>query len=200
MSDQVKIVVIGDGAVGKTCLLISYVNNEFPRQYVPTVFDNYAINTVVDKKTYSVTLWDTAGQEDFDRLRPLSYPGTDIFLICIAVITPLSLTNAKLKWRSEVQHHCPQTQYMLVGLKTDLRGTSSEVISREDCMAAAREMGAIDYVECSAQLQEGVANVFETAVRHVVAARSGKPSQTAIQASGNTNQTPQKRRGICTLL
>jgi len=199
MSDQVKIVVIGDGAVGKTCLLISYVNNEFPRQYVPTVFDNYAINTVVDKKTYSVTLWDTAGQEDFDRLRPLSYPGTDIFLICIAVVTPLSLTNAKLKWRSEVQHHCPQTQYMLVGLKTDLRGSSSEVISREECMAAAREMGAIDYVECSAQLQEGVANVFETAVRHVVCARNGKPSQTAIQSPGNNNPAPQKRRG-CVLL
>jgi len=199
MSDQVKIVVIGDGAVGKTCLLISYVNNEFPRQYVPTVFDNYAINTVVDKKTYSVTLWDTAGQEDFDRLRPLSYPGTDIFLICLAVTTPLSLTNAKLKWRSEVQHHCPQTQYMLVGLKTDLRGTSSDVISREECIAAAKEMGAIDYVECSAQLQEGVANVFETAVRHVVAARSGKPTQTAIQPSGNTPPPPAKKRG-CTLL
>jgi len=199
MSDQVKIVVIGDGAVGKTCLLISYVNNEFPRQYVPTVFDNYAINTVVDKKTYSVTLWDTAGQEDFDRLRPLSYPGTDIFLICISVTTQLSLTNAKLKWRSEVQHHCPQTQYMLVGLKTDLRGTSSEVLTREECIAAAKEMGAIDYVECSAQLQEGVANVFETAVRHVVAARSGKPTQNAIQAGGNVNPTPQKRK-FCTLL
>jgi len=198
MSDQVKIVVIGDGAVGKTCLLISYVNNEFPRQYVPTVFDNYAINTVVDKKTYSVTLWDTAGQEDFDRLRPLSYPGTDIFLICVAVTTPLSLTNAKLKWRSEVQHHCPQTQYMLVGLKTDLRGTTADALSRDDCMAAAREMGAIDYVECSAQLQEGVANVFETAVRHVVCARSGKPLQTVIQ-NANANPTTQKKRG-CILL
>jgi len=199
MSDQVKIVVIGDGAVGKTCLLISYVNNEFPRQYVPTVFDNYAINTVVDKKTYSVTLWDTAGQEDFDRLRPLSYPGTDIFLICVAVTTPLSLTNAKLKWRSEVQHHCPQTQYMLVGLKTDLRGTTADALSRDDCMAAAREMGAIDYVECSAQLQEGVANVFETAVRHVVCARSGKPLQTVIQ-NPNANPSAQKRNKGCILL
>ena len=88
---------------------------------------------------------------------------------------------------------------MLVGLKTDLRGTSSEVLTREECIAAAKEMGAIDYVECSAQLQEGVANVFETAVRHVVAARSGKPTQNAIQAGGNVNQPPQKRK-FCTLL
>jgi len=175
MSDQVKIVVIGDGAVGKTCLLISYVNNEFPRQYVPTVFDNYAINTTVDKKTYSVTLWDTAGQEDFDRLRPLSYPGTDIFFICVSVTTPQSLVNAKLKWRSEIQHHNPQTPYLLVGLKTDLRSSTPGSLTRADCEAAAAEMGALEYVECSAQLQEGVSEIFETAVRHVVALRSGKP-------------------------
>lgn len=198
MSDQVKIVVIGDGTVGKTCLLISFVNNEFPRQYVPTVFDNYAISTMVDKKTYSITLWDTAGQEDFDRLRPLSYPGTDIFFICIAVTTPLSLTNAKMKWRSEVQHHCPQTQYMLVGLKTDLRDSTPGSLSREECIAAAKEMGAIDYVECSAKLQDGVASVFETAVRHVVAARSGRTSATAVTPTGGPAATPKKR--FCTLL
>lgn len=199
MADQIKIVVIGDGAVGKTCLLISYVNNEFPRQYVPTVFDNYAINTVVDKRTYSITLWDTAGQEDFDRLRPLSYPGTDIFFICISVTSQLSLTNAKLKWRSEVQHHCPQTQYMLVGLKTDLRASAAESISVDECVAAAREMGAIDYVECSAQLQEGVSNVFETAVRHVVAARCGRPTSTVV-APGGTTVVTQNKRSKCTLL
>ena len=113
--------------------------------------------------------------------------------------SPLSLTNAKLKWRSEVQHHCPQTQYMLVGLKTDLRATTPEAISVDDCVAAAREMGAIDYVECSAQLQQGVSNVFETAVRHVVAARSGRPTATAVGPGGTTTPTQTKRRG-CTLL
>lgn len=138
------------------------------------------------------------GQEDFDRLRPLSYPGTDIFFICISVTTPLSLTNAKMKWRSEVQHHCPQTQYMLVGLKTDLRETTPGSLSREECIAAAKEMGAIDYVECSAKLQDGVASVFETAVRHVVAARSGRTSATAVAPAGAPAATPKKR--FCTLL
>lgn len=138
------------------------------------------------------------GQEDFDRLRPLSYPGTDIFFICIAVTTPLSLTNAKMKWRSEVQHHCPQTQYMLVGLKTDLRESTPGSLSREECIAAAKEMGAIDYVECSAKLQDGVASVFETAVRHVVAARSGRTSATAVAPAGSSGTTPKKR--FCTLL
>lgn len=81
-----KITTVGDGMVGKTCLLITYATNEFPDEYVPTVFDNHTCQiTDEDDETYTVTLWDTAGQEDYDRLRPLSYPQTDVFLICFSV-------------------------------------------------------------------------------------------------------------------
>ena len=77
---NLKIVAVGDGAVGKTSLLMSYSNNRFPRDYVPTVFDNYSRDVLVDDQEVQMNLWDTAGQEHYDRLRPLAYPNTDVFL------------------------------------------------------------------------------------------------------------------------
>lgn len=85
--------MVGDGGCGKTCLLIVYSQNKFPEAYVPTVFENYVPIVQFEGKTIELALWDTAGQEEYDRLRPLSYPETDIILICFAVDFPTSLGN-----------------------------------------------------------------------------------------------------------
>jgi len=187
MAYVVKLVVLGDGAVGKSCLLISYTTNSFPSEYVPTVFDNYSANVMVDGKTINLGLWDTAGQEDYDRLRPLSYPGTDIFLCCFSVASPTSFENIKSKWVPEIKHYCPTTPILLVGNKIDLRSDSDmrdrlaqrgqTFVTKEQGNALAKEIGAIKYVENSALTQEGVKGVFDEALRAVLTGASSSGSK-----------------------
>merc|ERR1719436_1684089 len=88
---------------------------------------------MVDGKPINLGLWDTAGQEDYDRLRPLSYPQTDVFLVCFSVISMNSYENVKSKWVPEIQHHAPGVPLLLVGTKSDLRkdqATKNQLKSR----------------------------------------------------------------------
>src|SRR5271154_4966877 len=156
---NLKCVVVGDGAVGKTCLLISYTTNAFPSEYIPTVFDNYSANVLVDGKPVNLGLWDTAGQEDYDRLRPLSYPQTDVFLVCFSVVSPPSFENVKEKWFPEIRHHCPNVP-CIVGTQMDLREDKATLdklaknkqrpISTKEGEQLAQSLNAVAYIECSA--------------------------------------------------
>lgn len=175
----IKAVVIGDGGVGKTCLLISYTTNTFPNDYIPTVFDNYSASVMVDGEPIKLGLWDTAGQAEYDRLRPLSYPQTEIFLCCFSVVSPDSFHNVKAKWIPEILHHSPKDiLIMLVGTKIDLRedlhvldelaAKKQKPISMEQGEKMAKSIGAFRYVECSAATQQGVTELFDLAIRSVL--------------------------------
>jgi cell division control protein 42 len=170
----IKCVVVGDGAVGKTCLLISYTTNKFPSEYVPTVFDNYAVTVMVDGQPYTLGLFDTAGQEDYDRLRPLSYPQTDVFLVCFSVVSPSSFENVKEKWVPEIKHHCDATPFLIVGTQVDLRDDDQTIqklqknkqqpIAFDAGRGMASSVGSVKYLECSALTQVGLKNVFDEAI------------------------------------
>ncbi|XP_064634171.1 ras-related C3 botulinum toxin substrate 1-like [Lineus longissimus] len=182
---RIKCVVVGDGAVGKTCLLITYAKNEFSYEYKVTVFDNYTTGIMVDGQPVALDLWDTAGQADYDRLRPLSYPLTDIFIICFSMVSPTSFENVSLKWYPEVRHFSPNIPIILVGTKEDLREDEDVIntlrrlkkkpISFADGVSLAKTIGAVKFIECSALKGKNLDAVFHTAVRTALNPVKPKP-------------------------
>ncbi|KAG6849871.1 hypothetical protein H0H93_004220 [Arthromyces matolae] len=162
-------------------------------EYIPTVFDNYSANVMVDGKTISLGLWDTAGQEDYDRLRPLSYPQTDVFLICFSLVSPPSYENVRTKWFPEICHHAPSTSIVLVGTKLDLREDPATIeklrdrrmapIQYSQGLAMSKDIGAVKYLECSALTQKGLKTVFDEAIRAILMYL--QPSQRKQTGSGH---------------
>jgi len=187
----IKCVVVGDGAVGKSCLLISYTTNAFPGEYVPTVFDNYSANVMVDGKPINLGLWDTAGQEDYDRLRPLSYPQTDVFLVCFSIVSPTSFENIETKWYPEISHHAPHVPIVLVGNKLDLRHSHDlkrPPISYAQGCDMAKRIGALKYVENSALTQENVKTLFDEAIRACISPAALKRKNKAASRFGSSSK------------
>ncbi|GJN72746.1 RAS-like GTPase, Rho2 subfamily [Purpureocillium lilacinum] len=168
-----KLVIIGDGACGKTSLLSVFTLGYFPTATL--LFENYVTDCRVDGKSVQLALWDTAGQEDYERLRPLAYSKAHVILIGFSIDTPDSLDNVKHKWIEEATRLCAGVPIILVGLKKDLREDpvaieemrkkSLRFVTQHDGEVAAREVGARRYLECSSLSGEGVDDVFEAATR-----------------------------------
>ncbi|KAG8560532.1 hypothetical protein GDO81_015021 [Engystomops pustulosus] len=170
----IKCVLVGDGAVGKTSLVVSYTINGYPTEYQPTALDTYSVQVQVDGAPVRIQLCDTAGQEDFDHLRSLCYPETDVFLVCFSVVNPSSFQNVTEKWIPEIRTHSPHTPVVLVGTQTDLRDDVNVLINLNRCrvrpvsesqaQGVAQKIRAQTYVECSALTQKNLKEVFDTAI------------------------------------
>ena len=117
-----RVVVVGDGAVGKTSLIHSYGGNEFTDKYVPTVAANYDGICEFDDEEVNLHIWDTCGQDEFKNVRPMAYNKADCFVICFNLADRETLDNAVKKWRQEVTTlGPPNAAKILVGTKSDMR-------------------------------------------------------------------------------
>ena len=212
-----KIVISGDGACGKTSLLNVFTRGYFPKVYEPTIFENYIHDIFVDNQHISLSLWDTAGQEEFDRLRSLSYSDTHTIMLCFSVDSRDSLENVKNKWVGEIADHCEGVKLVLVALKCDLRnleefGNESTaitpgnihnknaaagqqakdngLISYEEGLEMAKQIGALRYLECSAKMNRGVNEAFTEAARCALTATP----------KGANDSIPQDKGSSCTIM
>jgi len=124
------------------------------------------------------------GQEDYDRLRPLSYPGTDVFVLMYSIISPSSLANIKSKWYAEIKKYADEQRapIILVGTKSDLMNDTDisthlakrgeHMISNTEGQQVATEIGAVAHFQCSAFTQENIKNVFDTTIRTAAKAQN----------------------------
>ncbi|XP_078124231.1 rho-related GTP-binding protein RhoU-like [Sander vitreus] len=171
---KVNCVLVGDGAVGKTSLIVSYTTNGYPTQYVPTAFDNFTVMVVVDGKPVRLQLCDMAGQDELERLRPLCYKNADVFLLCYSVVRPCSFRNLMEKWVPEIRQHCPAAPLVLVGTQLDLREdvqvliqlahNQERPVGTEEGQQLAQELGVVSFAECSALTQKNLKDTFDSAI------------------------------------
>ena len=177
--EHIKAVVVGDGNVGKTSLILTYTSGVFDEDHIPTTEGNYATNMIIKSIRYHVGLWDTAGQEEYNSLRALSYPQSDLFLLCFSVNNRTSFSNVKNKWLPELDYRLPEgCAKILVGTKADLRqGEEIEEkndVKQSEALEFVKEKGLDGYFECSAKTGSGIREAFEGAVLSAVEVRNQK--------------------------
>lgn len=206
VSETYNLVVVGDGAVGKTCMLLSYAKGEFPEGYVPTIFENYVVTVQLGNRSIDLSLKDTAGQEEMASVRKLSYHGAHVFLVCFSIINPTSYENVEPQWVRDIKSFDASIPFVIVGTCMDLRNDEKTLttlksrnkrpITYEEGLALKHRVGAFAYVECSAKTRENLQQVFEQAVSAILTG-SGKTARKKSASGGDTTTTSS---GCCVLL
>ncbi|GME88422.1 unnamed protein product [Ambrosiozyma monospora] len=158
---QFKIVIVGDSGCGKTSLFTSFIRGYFPTEYEPTIFENS--RTFLKNKTtgevITADLWDTAGQEDYERLRRLSYQDSNLIILAYSLNARESLLNIPEVWAPEILSYCENTPILLVGLKADI---PEHNVDPFDAVKVANSINAVAHIQCSAKEMFNVSTVFDT--------------------------------------
>ncbi|KAK7104157.1 cell division control protein 42 homolog [Littorina saxatilis] len=175
---DVRCVVVGDDAVGKTSMLMGYATNRYPTQHVPSVFDNYAGSVKVAGRSLHLEIIDTLEEDESPSIRLSEYPGTNIFVVCFSVVRPETLSHVEDIWLPEIRAHAPQTPFILVGTQADLRDSDEicnmlkekgqEPVSPTQGSAAARRIGAACYIECSPGVEKKLRKIINSAIASVL--------------------------------
>eukprot|EP01156_Anaeramoeba_ignava_P003388 Anaeramoba_ignava/a222167_10.p1 GENE.a222167_10~~a222167_10.p1 ORF type:complete len:217 (-),score=62.00 a222167_10:515-1165(-) len=171
----VKCVLVGDSKVGQNEILISYLEKKYPEGYIQTVFENFSVKLNVDNEEIELSLFQTSGLEEYDSLRPLSYPNSSVVLMFFSIDNHSSYTNIVTKWAGEMRHYIEGVPVILVGNRVELRDDlemikdlkqrGTHLISHEEGLELAKKIKAVKYLECSPQTQKGIKTIFDQAVR-----------------------------------
>ena len=169
-TEMIKAVAVGYSCVGKTTMLTTYYNGEYTE---PTCYLGFDDGSTMDLQTsegspVKLSLWDTIGQEDYERLRPLSYLESNVFLLCFSIENSRRTCFEKTKsyWYKELHRYCPDVPIILVGTKIDLRDDENykNTITTEEGREMADKIGAVEYMEISSLRNEGLNELFQKAV------------------------------------
>jgi len=169
-----KLCVLGDGAVGKTSLIIRHVDKRFVTEYKPTIGFDIALKTMkIQEEGISAELliWDIAGQAIFEKIREEYLQGTNAAMIIFDLTRQETYDHVK-DWLRELNTYAGKVPFVLVGNKADL--ASKKVISDEVGKKYAKTLGAIDYIETSAKTGQKVEDAFEKIIKNVIETLSKK--------------------------
>lgn len=195
-----KIVVVGSCQCGKTALIQRYVHSKFLETYTPTGFDTYTSEySVSDTYKIHMSIWDTSGDSDYDRVRPLSYGEADLVIICFAIDNPESMEDVITKWCPEVREHCPTQPVMLVGCKSDRRNEIKSMppdkprppfITYDQGLKTAKHIKALVYSETSSKtLARSVNDVMEVAALSSAGSKSGSSCSNGTTTTASNSST-----------
>lgn len=157
MSQYPQLVVLGDGGVGKTSIILRYTRNQFSETYEPTLEDNYHASVMLDSGPFEMDIADTAGQDDYKSLRDRYMSTGDIFLIVYSVTEPRTLTTAKEMLNQIKVIKEDNFKFLLAGNKCDI---PNRQVTFDDGYAVAEEFGG-HFLETSAKKVINIDEAFK---------------------------------------